>query len=133
MIAASDAQLNLVTHSRQTDALRVLCVCSAGMLRSATAANVFHDAFGWNTRSAGSNETYALIPLSEVLIEWADRIIFVNRDNLTEALNNNPERESQIRKKATVLDIPDNYNWNAPELREEIGFQLKRYDYLRSL
>ena len=33
---------------------RVLCVCSAGLLRSPTAANVLHKEFGYNTRACGS-------------------------------------------------------------------------------
>ena len=48
---------------------RVLFVCSAGLLRSATAARIY--ASKYNTRAAGS-ANYALVPVSDELIAWAD-------------------------------------------------------------
>ncbi len=55
---------------------RVLCVCSAGLLRSPTAAMVLsQDPFNFNTRAAGIVPNYALIPVDEVLLEWADEIV----------------------------------------------------------
>jgi hypothetical protein len=58
----------------------ILFVCSAGLLRSATAANIFAKR-GWNTRSCGSMD-YALIPISVNLIYWADKIYFMSKVNL---------------------------------------------------
>ncbi|HET8686145.1 MAG TPA: hypothetical protein VFM18_05700, partial [Methanosarcina sp.] len=58
---------------------RILFVCSAGILRSATAANLFAKK-GHNTRCCGS-ESYALIPFSENLKAWAHKIFFVNEYN----------------------------------------------------
>ena len=49
---------------------RVLCVCSAGLLRSPTIAKVLV-MNGYNTRSCGCRD-YALIQIDNVLIEWAD-------------------------------------------------------------
>lgn len=65
--------------SAQTDQLRLVFVCSAGMLRSATGAKAFA-ARGCNTRSCGTNG-FALIPLSANLIAWADRIYFAHQGN----------------------------------------------------
>jgi len=73
----SSRQLN-VTNSCQTEAKRVLCVCTAGILRSPTAANVLNQEFGYNTRSCGVDERFALIPLDEVLLEWADEIVVID-------------------------------------------------------
>lgn len=54
----------------------VLCVCSAGLLRSPTAAWVLsNNPYNFNTRAAGIDVGHALIPVDEVLIEWADEII----------------------------------------------------------
>lgn len=108
----------------QTHAKRVLCVCSAGLLRSPTAANVLHQEYGFNTRAAGVAEEYALIPVDEVLMEWADEIVCVEpsvRDRLLNWIggHGNPANE-RWTKKITVLNIPDQYEWNDPRLREII-------------
>jgi len=55
---------------------RVLCVCSAGLLRSPTAAWVLsNEPFNFNTRAAGIDEGHALIKVDDVLLEWADEIV----------------------------------------------------------
>jgi len=59
----------------QGKAKRVLCVCSAGLLRSPTCANTLHKEYGYNTRACGLDVNYALIPIDEVLVEWADEIV----------------------------------------------------------
>ena len=59
----------------QGERLRVLCVCSAGLLRSPTAAVVLAKDFNRNTRSAGSEEDFALIYADDVLLTWADEIV----------------------------------------------------------
>jgi predicted protein tyrosine phosphatase len=96
---------------------RVLFVCSAGLLRSATAANFFARK-GYNTRSAGS-APYALVPLSANLIHWAQNIVFVNQENYEQALNTfdkDPDLYHMIQDKAQVLKIPDNFEYNNPVL-----------------
>lgn len=91
---------------------RLLFVCSAGLLRSATAANLYAKK-GYNTRCCGTHE-YALIPLSENLIAWAHKIIFVNNENYEAACEN--FSKSKIDRKAVVLKIQDEYEYNNPEL-----------------
>lgn len=55
---------------------RVLCVCSAGLLRSPTTAWVLsNEPYNFNTRAAGFDVGHALIPVDDVLIEWADEIV----------------------------------------------------------
>lgn len=55
---------------------RVLCVCSAGLLRSPTTAFVLsQEPYNFNTRAAGIDTGHALIPVDEVLIAWADEIV----------------------------------------------------------
>lgn len=123
MIHASRNQLANCRNPFQTGARRVLCVCSAGLLRSPTAASVLHERAGYNTRSAGSSEYFALIPVSEVLIKWADEIVFVNPHNKQEVLANNPELASEIERKSVVLNIPDQYEYNDSTLRSCIWEQ----------
>lgn len=100
---------------------RVLFVCSAGILRSATAAAVA-GARGINARAAGSAK-YALIPVSVNLIEWAKKIVFVNPDNFEQVLRTfeNTGYTDDIKQKAIVWNIPDNFEYMHPTLVQEIN------------
>ena len=120
MIPAKRNQLSNVTNRYQTEAKRVLCVCSASLLRSPTLANVLHQEFAYNTRAAGSSEEYALIPVSVALLYWADEIVFVNVENFNACLYYNEEYDSIIRRKAVVLSIEDDFEWNAPVLKQSL-------------
>jgi predicted protein tyrosine phosphatase len=112
----------------QGDYKKLLFVCSAGILRSATAATLYSK-MGYNTRTCGTHD-YALIPLSSNLIAWADHIFFMNEENYVVALENfddvivnNYIVENigvMLREKAQVLDIPDQYDYMHPELQDVI-------------
>lgn len=113
-------------HNRfQGDAKRVLCVCSAGLLRSPTLANVLHEKFGYNTRAVGIADEYALIPVDEVLVEWADEIVFVNQDVYRAFVHKYDTHN--VEADMITLDIPDKYGWNAPELRKACLVQYNQY------
>lgn len=104
----------------QGNAPRWLFVCSAGLLRSPTGAAMAIER-GINARSCGSNFNYALIPCSANLINWANRIIFVNQQNLWQLEDNflgHSELLKQIEHKQVVLNIPDNYEYMDPELEQ---------------
>lgn len=97
---------------------RWLFVCSAGLLRSPTGAALATQR-GINARSCGSNFNYALVPCSANLINWADKIVFVNRENLWQLEDNflgHKDLLEQIERKQIVLDIPDNYEYMDPQL-----------------
>jgi predicted protein tyrosine phosphatase len=102
----------------QGKAKRVLFVCSAGLLRSATAATLASQ-MGMNARNCGSEE-YALIPLSVNLIMWAkDGIFFVNEYNYLTAVDSfqfDPECTALLAKRSVVWDIPDNFEYMNPTL-----------------
>lgn len=102
----------------QGTAPRWLFVCSAGLLRSPTGAALAVQR-GINARSCGSNFNYALVPCSANLINWADKIVFVNRENLWQLEDNflgHKDLLEQIERKQIVLDIPDNYEYMDPQL-----------------
>lgn len=90
---------------------RVLFVCSMGLLRSPTAA-VLGAKLNLNTRSCGSSSA-ALIPLSNRLIQWADKIVFMNWDNYLEVKvrYHGTDLLESINHLATVWNIDDNYNF----------------------
>ena len=97
----------------QGEAKKVLCVCSAGLLRSPTAANVLHRAFGFNTRSAGLEHDFALIPVDDVLLHWADAVVCMNEQQRIEIL-------SKTDKPVFNLDIEDSFSFMDNELQEMI-------------
>lgn len=103
---------------------RLLFVCSAGILRSATGANLYAKK-GFNTRNCGTH-AYALIPLSANLIMWADKIIFVNKENYLTATDVFKASEvfAPLYDKSVVLNIPDDYEYNNPELIKHFEEQL---------
>ena len=108
----------------QTDAKRVLTVCSAGMLRSPTAANVLHKEYGYNTRAVGMMPEYALVPMSEVLIYWADEIVFMEQWHMEKFQLEfdyfGPANEKMETGKYQVLNITDDYDWNNETLQKAI-------------
>ena len=81
MIKATRNQIYNVHNHYQGKTKKVLCACSAGLLRSATLQNFLIREYGYNVRNCGTDESYALIPISEALVEWADEIVFVNAQN----------------------------------------------------
>lgn len=121
MKLASRNQLANVANVHQGPTKRVLCVCSAGLLRSPTLANVLHQEYRFNTRACGATEEYALIPISEALVAWADMIVFVEPIVYDYALlvhKIDVDALERAGKTVRVLNIPDQYEWNHEELRQ---------------
>jgi len=104
------------TNPFQGDFKRVLCCCSAGLLRSPTAAVVLAGPeFNFNTRACGLAQEYALIPLDRALLSWADEFV-VMEPWMAEAL-----AEHVGDKPVICLDIPDNFKYRDPELMKMIA------------
>lgn len=102
-----------VNNPYQGEAHKVLCVCSAGLLRSPTAANVLHKEFGYNTRSCGSDTDHALVPLDSVLCEWADEIVCMEARHAHEVT----ALDKKFEDKLTCLYIADDYAYMDDELQ----------------
>lgn len=87
----------------QGKAKRVLCVCSAGLLRSPTAAVILSQApYNFNTRAAGLSEDFALIYADDALLMWADEIVCMTRDQ-------QKTLKKRTKKKIICLNINDDY------------------------
>ena len=107
-----------VTNPYQGKEKRVLCLCSASILRSARLAQILQKDYNYNTRSAGVAD-YALIPVSTALLEWADEIICVEQEVESQLMNDIQQLVNQglwveedineIQRKTITLDIPDIY------------------------
>jgi len=104
---------------------RVLCVCSAGLLRSPTMAYVLsRGPYNYNTRSAGIEASYALNLVDENLLMWAQEIVCAepyHRAMVTDMM----QRWAILNKKIVTLDLPDIYDYRAPKLIKLIK---ERYD-----
>lgn len=119
----NDGEVNMSLFNRiansnnrfQGDYKRVLCVCSAGLLRSPTTAVVLsQEPYNYNTRAAGLVPDFALVPVDEVLLEWAQEIVCMTKEQ---------ERELKFKTKKPIvcLDIPDNFAYRDPELMKMIA------------
>jgi predicted protein tyrosine phosphatase len=87
------------------------------MLHSPTAAAIGVQR-GYNTRAVGSDVSCALIPLSVNLIEWADHIFFMTRENWDEAVETFEAVGylEDLKEKSTILGINDSYDAFDPTL-----------------
>ncbi len=106
---------------------RVLCVCSAGLLRSPTTAFVLsQEPYNFNTRAVGISREYALIPIDSVHLHWADEIVTMEKAHtkVVEELINTSGLGS-TGPKVIQLNIPDDFAYRDPQLIELIK---KAYD-----
>jgi predicted protein tyrosine phosphatase len=104
-------QLANARNAFQGPAKKVLCVCSAGLLRSPTLAAVLNRELGFNTRAVGSCAAFALIPLSEALLVWADEVVFVDDASWDELSEDEKEMVRTFAKSMMVLNIPDDFDY----------------------
>lgn len=110
-------QLGNVRNYYQGSYKRVLFVCSAGLLRSATAAHVFSaDPYNWNTRTAGADNEYALNPVNEAMLAWADVVYTMESEHLDYLERTFGDILDLYKSKIRVLEIPDRYPYRDPEL-----------------
>jgi len=104
---------------------RVLCVCSAGCLRSPTAAVVLASPpYNYNTRAAGANAEFSIIPVDEVLLAWADEIVFMEECHKQQVAH-----QFDLGMSLKVLDIPDRYEYRDTHLMQLIA---QRYDAMET-
>lgn len=122
-------------HNRyQGSDLKVLCVCSAGLLRSPTMARVLHrDYEEVNARAVGFSHEYALIPLEDVHLEWADIILSANYD-AWEAVDSILANSEYLNIKTHInMEIPDNFGFGDPKLEAIIRGKLDKIQQFKDL
>ncbi len=111
------------TNPYQGNEKRVLTVCSAGILRSPTAAVVLAgEPYGYNTRAAGVTDEYALIVVDDVLLHWAHEVVCMEQAHMDDLLGKFPGLPTCL---FVVLDIPDDYRRMDSDL---IALIKQRYD-----
>ena len=119
-------QLGVLFNAYQGKHKKVLTVCSAGCLRSPTAAHILSsEPWNFNTRCAGTSKEYAIIPVTEALVAWADVIIcmdshqveYINSIQNTLAKDFDSMYEYDY-KLVYNLEIEDDYEYRNPQLVE---------------
>ena len=113
--------MNVLSNPYQGKAKKVLCVCSAGILRSPTAAATLHKYYGYNTRAAGISYDFALIPVTHELCYWADEILVM------ESWMSTMEVFEPYQDKLICLNIPDEFPYMDLRL---VSLIKDRYDEL---
>lgn len=123
----SNDLMNRIHNSRnpfQGKFRKTLTVCSAGLLRSPTTAFVLSlPPYNRNVRACGSYPNFALVPIDDALIAWADEIVFVAQDNF-EGVTKFGAKHDLGGKQVYVLDLPDIYQFRDPTLIGVIKQQL---------
>jgi len=117
-------QLGVLFNSFQGKYKKVLCVCSAGCLRSPTAAHILSSPpWNFNTRAVGLSKEYAIVPITDALIAWADIIIVMDSDMVKQvndmqvALASNYDSTFEMDYKQVFnLEIEDDYDYRHPDL-----------------
>ncbi len=105
---------------------KVLCVCSAGLLRSPTAAQILSAGpFNFNTRSVGIESEHALIVLDKVLINWADDIICFTEDHMNRIHEMIDEMPYGVSARVLLIDCPDDFAYFDPELVKYLTSKFK--------
>lgn len=116
-------RMHMAKHPSQGKAKKVLCVCTGGLLRSPTTAWVLSNPpYNYNTRSAGLKPEYALTPVDDVLIHWADEIVCMTNEHLKTL----KKKFDISKKKVTCLGLSDDYLYRDPRLIKEIKSRYKR-------
>lgn len=113
------------SNSYQGSFKRVLCVCSAGLLRSPTAAWILSNApFNFNTRAVGVEENFALIYVDEVHVHWANEIVVMD-DMQKFHVEQIIAEHSLASKPIHVLSVEDDFGYRDPELVRQMEIKLK--------
>jgi predicted protein tyrosine phosphatase len=120
-------RLGVIHNSYQGNYTKVLCVCSAGCLRSPTAAHLLASPpWNFNTRSCGLDVDWAIVPISAGLLEWSNEIVVMDSWQYDEVVG--MLKILDIERAVHNLEIEDVYAYRDPELVKIM--QDKFYKYL---
>lgn len=125
MLDYTKSRLELIDNPHQGKHTKVLCVCTAGLLRSPTAAVVLANDFDCNTRCAGISQEHALIPVDEVLLTWAEEIVCMDKEQ--ERRIKSLLKKLNIERSIICFDIPDQYGYKNPILVQMIRERYREY------
>jgi predicted protein tyrosine phosphatase len=114
-------QCGVLFNAWQGKYKKVLTVCSAGCLRSPTAAHILSsDPWNFNTRCAGTSEEYAFVPVTEALVAWADVVLVMDNfqwNDIMDIQNKLADFMFEYKYKPIHnLEIEDDFEYRSPLL-----------------
>ena len=127
-------QLGVVQNAYQGRHRRVLTVCSAGCLRSPTAAHILSSPpWNYNTRCAGTSQEYAIVPVTEALVIWADVILVMDQWQWNHIMDIQNKLAQEVDhmfeyeyKPMHNLEIEDEFGYRDPRLVEIMTEKFKQ-------
>jgi len=102
---------------------KLLFICSRNQWRSPTAEDLFRDHAEYEARSAGTSDS-ARVRVGSRLLEWADHILVMERKHKEILRSRFPDFHPA--SSIVVLDIPDEYQRDDPELVEVLNVRLSK-------
>lgn len=104
--------------------MKILFVCSRNRLRSLTAEHLFHERFGHEARSAGT-EPGARIRLNAGHIGWADLVVAMEKRHVRRTRDR--FGDALADREVVCLHIPDEYDYMDRELVERLEMEMAPY------
>ena len=105
-------------------ALKILVICGRAKQRSLTAETIYTNSPSINVRAAGISKD-SDIPVTEELIEWANRILVM--ENTHKSKLSRKFGHVLANKKIRVLNIPDKFRYMDPVLIDKLQSCIKQY------
>lgn len=97
--------------------MNILFICNQGMHRSRTAAELFKDKF--STRFKGIYNNH----VTGSDLDWADKVIVMEEHQRSKIAELFPKQ--YLQKQILLMDIPDVYSYNQPELINLLKTKIK--------
>jgi predicted protein tyrosine phosphatase len=117
-----------ISNPYQGNLKKVLCVCSAGLLRSPTLAYLLSgDPWNYNTRAVGTDVGHALIPVELIHLVWSDLIICMNGEQERFLKEMKKSSKWKVRAKIVCINVPDAFEYRDPALIELLKERIKEY------
>lgn len=104
--------------------MKILFVCSRNRLRSLTAEHLFHERYGHEARSAGT-EPGARIRLTPGHLGWADLVVAMEKRHVRRMRDR--FGDSLAEKEVVCLHVPDEFDYMDRELVDRLETAMAPY------
>ena len=117
-----------ISNTAQGKDIKVLCVCSAGLLRSPTMARLLCRKYkNVNPRAVGHAADFALIPLENLHIAWADIILLSDSEAYQACIMVDEDKLLNYGKSVLICHVEDDYNFGDAELEEKLNIEFESF------
>ena len=103
----------------------LLFVCAGGLDRSPKSVDLFKDSKNYEAKSCGIHPLISA-PITKQYLQWADYIFVMEPEHKRFILENFP-LIIKDKPEIVILDIPNEYTRNNPELEKILRIKLNRW------